>query len=82
MGDRCEVPVYPKAIDLISFFYFVWPLKAIFVFYFYVKTTGQTGSQEILEYLFLQNTSIEVFGVCKIMFTVKDKRTKQDLEIA
>ena len=32
-------------------FYFVWPLKAIFLFSFYVKTAEQTGSQEILEYL-------------------------------
>ena len=52
-----DVPVTAMAnsffvLNLISFFLFFLPLKAIFLFSFYVKTAEQTGSQEILEYSF------------------------------
>ena len=68
MGDRCEVPVRRYLIRFFKldlFFYFVWPLKAIFLCSFYVKAAEQTGSQEILEYSFY--TSNEVFVLCQIM---------------
>ena len=42
MGDRCEVPVTAIAnsffFKLGFIFSFAWPLKAIFLFSFYVKT--------------------------------------------
>ena len=53
-GDRYEVPVTVISnwffLKLDFIFYFVWPLKAIFLLSSYVKTAEQTGSEEILEY--------------------------------
>ena len=70
MWDRCEVAVAAISnsffLKLDFIFHFIWPLKAIFLFSFYVKTAEQTGSQEILEYLCYANTSNEVFVLCKI----------------
>ena len=61
-------------------FYLVWPLKAIFLFSFYVKTANKLVPEKYWSIRSMQNTSNEVFVLCKIMFTVEHTSTEQDLE--
>ena len=75
LGDRCEVHVTTIGnffLKLDFIFYFVWPLKVVS----YLLSTSNDRTN-----LFARNRSICVFVLCKIMFTVKLTRTKQDLEI-